>query len=195
MSGLIIGLSGRRGTGKSKIADHLIEKHGFRRLHPFEGGKAACVGYFRHLGADEDQARRMVNGNLKDVPSDLLPDRHTPRFFMEKFGQFMGVQLGPDWTIGREIKRATEQNPDARIIAESIVYEADVLRAQGGVIVGVTRPQASISGVETDAATANITPDFEFLNDGEGISDLHERVDALMEKVQEMTRETEPNPF
>lgn len=195
MSGFIIGLSGRRGTGKSLISNHLITHHGFRRLHPFQGGKEACMGYFRHIGAEKDQAERMVNGDLKDLPSNLLPDNQTPRFFMEKLGHFMGVKLGPDWTIGREIKRTMEDDPNARIIAESIVYEADVLRAQGGFIVGVTRPQAGIAGVETDAATAMITPDIEFLNDGDTIPDLERRVDILLSEIQDMAAMSEPDLF
>jgi hypothetical protein len=191
MTGLIIGLSGRRGVGKSRVADHLVEQHGFSRIHPFQGGKAACVGYFVHVGATPEEAARMVNGDLKDKPCSLLPNNQTPRYFMERFGQFMGVQMGPAWTIGQEIRLALERDPDARLIAESIVYEVDVIRQMGGVIVEITRDGSTLTDLETDKATALITPDMRFENNGNSLIRLAGEVDDLVERVME---HLEPDP-
>ena len=167
---ILIGLTGERQVGKSVLADHLVAEHGFSRLHPFDGGKAATQAFFRHLGADADTAWRMVNGDLKDRPSHLLPVgpdgvNFDPRFFMEKFGAFMGVILGPDWTLNQEIRRLADQGSD-RIIAESIAFEAEAFRAAGGIVVGVKRPRAGpiIAGIETDRVVAGIVPDLTFHN-------------------------------
>ena len=193
MAGLIIGLSGRRGVGKSRVADRLVERHGFRRIHPFDGGKAACVGYFKHIGISEEDAARMVNGDLKDKPCPLLPDNQTPRYYMEQFGHFMGVKMGPAWTIGQEIRMALERDPDARLIAESIVYEVDVIRNMGGVIVEITREGSNITGLETDKATALIRPDLRFANNGNSLIQLAADVDDLLEAVLEYV-EPDPEP-
>lgn len=177
MHPIIIGLAGRRGVGKSLIAQHLVEEHGFQRAHPFDGGKAACIGYFTHLGATSEEAHEMVFGRLKDQPSEILPGNATPRYFMERFGKFLGVQLGPDWTIGAEINSIIEKNPEARLVVESIVYEAPILRDRGGHVMMITRPSVDVVGLETDEATRAIVPDSEFLNDGHCIEDLHAAID------------------
>lgn len=195
MPGLIIGLSGLRGVGKTRVADILVERHGFERIHPFSGGKAAAVAYFKHIGIDEEEAWQMVNGDLKDKPHPLLPENRAPRYFLERFGRFMGEGMGPDWTIGQEIRRTLKRNPDASIIAESIVYEVDVIRGMGGVIVEVAREGSSIVGIETDKKTALIRPDLRFENNGNSLAALGDDVDRLLERVidhLELGHEPEP---
>jgi hypothetical protein len=181
---MLIGLTGRRGVGKSEIAKALEERHGFVKLHAFAGGKAATEAYFRHIGAEEDVAFRMVHGDLRDIRSDLLPGGQTPRFFMERFGFFMGHDLGPTWTLGMEIARFQRLHPGKSAIIESVVYEAGVLRAAGGVIVRVERPgHEGVVGIKTDAVQAGIVADETILNDG-SIDDLNSVVDRLVERLR-----------
>jgi hypothetical protein len=197
MKHVIIGLSGNRQVGKSHIARHLVERHGFSRLHPFDGGKAASRGYFTYLGVDAETAMRMTDGDLKDVPSPILPvianpehgpvgEHYRPRFWMEKFGQFMGVQLGPEWTIEREIDRHLRSGDPVRLVAESIVYEAETLRRMGGAIVRVERDLVDapkISGLETDKFGAEIVPDHVLKNDGATLEALYGQVDDFLRDV------------
>ena len=179
----IIGLTGFRQTGKSTIATHLQARHGFIDLHAFAGGKVATEAYFRHLGADEDLAHRMVHGDLRDTPSPLLPlrsdlpegaapEHHSPRFFMEMFGNFMGETLGSDWTAGAELRLASERHPGRNLLIQSVVYEVDAIRAQGGTIIRIDRPGAHGRGLKTDRVVEAITPDEIFLNDHGSVEDM-----------------------
>ncbi len=164
----LIGLTGLRGAGKTSAAQHLVDRYGFERVHAFGGGKEMCKTLFVRHGADPVIASRMVNGDLRDEPADILPDRATPRLFMERLGRFMGVDMGPKWTLGAEITRAWRRHPGCPLVVESVVYEADVIRAHGGTILRVIRPgHTGPAGVETDAAQAAIDVDGVIVNDGD----------------------------
>lgn len=175
---MIIGFTGKRGVGKSEAARALTER-GFVRAHAFGPGKAATVAYFIYAGADADTAHRMVHGDLRDTPSPLLPKSHTPRYFMEKFGEFLGRQMGPEWTAGIELKKIERENPGASIVCESVVYEAEVMRRAGAKIARITRPgHKGPSGLKTDDAQEKVDADITIVNDG-STDDLRRKVGLL----------------
>jgi hypothetical protein len=172
---MIVGLTGKRGVGKSTAAD-VLEEYGFIRGHAFDGGKAATVGYFIHLGMSADMADEAVYGNLRDEPNWFLPHNEKPRLFMEKFGKWFGTVLGPDWTLGAELDRIERKYPGAPVVIESVIYEAALLRSRGGRIIRIIRPDYDgVVGLETDAAEREIYADREIINDG-SIDDLADKI-------------------
>lgn len=171
---MLVGLTGRRCVGKSEAARILTSQHGFQRVHPFNGGKAMCRTYFERLGATAEAARRMTDGDLKDIPSPLIPGQQSPRYFMERFGKFMGTAMGSEWTLGVELDAALRQS--GRLVVESVVYEAETLRARGGVIIRIARPGVdTVEALETDRHEALITADHTVVNDG-SFGDLAEKL-------------------
>lgn len=172
---MIIGLTGERRVGKSEVVKILLEQ-GFVRCHPFDGGKAACVGYFMHLGASADDAERMVNGDLKDVPSPILPGNAMPRDLMEPFGAFMGQTMGVEWTLGAELAATFRAHPGRDVVAESLVYEADLFRSLGGLLIRIERPGVKRpAGMMTDAFQRTIQADVTIYNDGT-LDDLRRKI-------------------
>lgn len=156
---VMIGLTGKRNVGKSTAAD-IFEAHGFSRVHAFDAGKEAAETYFAYVTNDGERAERMVWGDLKDVPCADLPGGVAPRYFLERFGKFMGVDMGVDWTLAMEIAAARRDAPGAPIVIESVVYEADWFRRQGGMIVRLERPGfVGPEGIESDEAQAVIAAD------------------------------------
>lgn len=169
----IIGLTGKRGVGKTEVAKALQER-GYVDAHPIEGGKRMAVTFYQYLGADEETATRMVHGDLKDAPSPILPGGVASRYFLEHLGFFL-QRLGHDWTIGAEIARQKRMGA-TKIVVSSVVYEEATVRSQGAKIVKVVRPRhKSPAGEKTDKAVDAIIPDITITNDGD--------VDALHRKA------------
>ncbi|MBZ9943409.1 hypothetical protein LB533_20190 [Mesorhizobium sp. BR1-1-13] len=157
---LLMGLTGKRNVGKSTVAKLLKDEFGFVPVHAFASGKEAAREWFIAIGIDAETAWEMVYGDLKDEPSDDLPGGVAPRFFLEKFGHFMGATMGVAWTLGLEIAIVRKRNPRAAIVVESLVYEAGWFKAQGGRVVRLERPEHNgPAGVESDAVQALVAAD------------------------------------
>ncbi len=116
----MIGITGKRNVGKSTVATLLEEKYGFTRVHAFDGGKVATLAYFEYITKNKEIAYRMVYGDLKDVPSPYLPNNVAPRYFLEKFGQFMGVDMGIDWTLAMEIGIVRDYDPPQELLWKAL---------------------------------------------------------------------------
>lgn len=158
---LMIGLTGKRNVGKSTVANMLEEEFGFEKVHAIEGGKEMVYTWLARVTGSYITADEMVYGKLKDVPSHYLPSEVSPRYFLERFGEFMGRQLGVQWTLGMEIDLARKRAPRVPIVVESLVYEAAWFKAQGGVVVRLERPgHEGPAGIESDAVQAAIVADY-----------------------------------
>lgn len=174
---LMIGLTGKRNVGKSTVAEYLETEFGFTRIHAFEAGKRAAAAWFDAMDLPGDE---MVFGALKDVPCASLPDGVAPRYFLERFGQFMGVQMGLPWTLGMEVAAARRQAPRAPIVVESVVYEAPWFKAQGGLVVRLVRPgHEGPAGIESDAVQAAVAAD---------VAISATSVDDLLRQARELVR-------
>lgn len=193
---MIIGLTGRRGVGKTELTNFLTLTQGFTRVHPFEPGKVATRAYFEYLSATPQEAFEMTSGSLKDVPSGYLPrindpdhgrpgENYSPRYFMERFGYFMGVDMGPAWTLKPAIAQVLKDNPFTDIIVESIVYEADALREMGGVVIGIERPDANVVGLKSDTEVAGIKCDAVIENTGT-LDSLFENANFVIDRLRRM---------
>ena len=154
----LIALTGRRHQGKSTAAEHLRVHYGATTVHAFNGGKVAAEAYFAYITGSKEYAARMVHSDLKDVASPYLPGYVSPRYFMERFGEFMGVQMGTPWTLEMEITLAVASGAKL-IVVESLVYESDVIKRLGGKIIRMERLGYVPPAVDSDATQAEISVD------------------------------------
>lgn len=196
----ILGLTGERNVGKTTIADYLVANYGFVRAHPFEGGKHATLGYYLYIGIPESIAKRMIWGDLKDVPSEYLPNNQTSRYFMEKLGYFMPTELGVEWTLGKELEKISQDynktkfelnsynnlNPQQNItirplhiVVESLVYESSMVEKLGKIVLVERLLENIIVGEKTSEAVKTVKHDYVIKNYHDKAS-LFNYVDTLM---------------
>ncbi|ABF71302.1 p051 [Rhizobium phage 16-3] len=184
---LMIGITGKRNVGKSTVATILESRYGFARAHAFDGGKEASRAYFEYITSDPVIAGRMVYGDLKDKPSEYLPGGVSPRFFLEKFGHFMGDTMGVDWTLAMEIARIRRQTPNAPIVVESLVYEAPWFKSQGGFVLRLERPDFDgPAGIASDSVQAGIEADETII--ARSVDELERKAEWLADKLLEVRK-------
>jgi energy-coupling factor transporter ATP-binding protein EcfA2 len=133
----IIGIVGPKGSGKSTLANLLVQSYGYHR-NPFAYPLKTMISSLLDIqGCPPQEIERMLDGDLKEVPTDYLAGR-TPRLAMQT--------LGTEWRdlIDRNLwariwRRRTLRL--GRVVADDVrfLHEANVIRDMGGLIVTVAR--------------------------------------------------------
>lgn len=165
--GAIIGLCGLAGSGKTRIAQALEERHHFIRL-PFAGPIKEMARAFGLLSSE-------LMGELKEEPCAALCGR-TPRQFMQWLGTEFGREMiGPDvwvnaWRRGlaRHLEDALVDGAPLRIVSDDVRFanEAGTIRALGGKVIRLTRPGAgSTSGAGHPSEWMEFAADGDVAND------------------------------
>lgn len=176
----IIGLSGRKRSGKDTVGKYLAEQHQFSLdsfARPLKDSIQLIYGW----------TSEHTDGDLKEVECPYW--KVTPRTVMQRMGTEMGRQLDVDiWrkSLERRLTKRLEED-EAKIpvgIAITDVRfpnEADGIRALGGEIWRIVRPSL---GPQTDFHPSETGLDHyrfdrEIENDG-SIDDLYAKVRVLL---------------
>lgn len=136
----IIGISGKRGTGKSLLGG-ILHYHGFKRFS-FAGTLKADAKSLFNIGEEH------VNGDLKEVPQEKLGG-HTPRELMIELGTFARKfsKDGMFW-VNRLYNNHLAQLPDDVIaVIDDVRFtnEADFIRNHKGLLIRLERkPELNI---------------------------------------------------
>ena len=131
----LIGLVARKGAGKDTAAAVLSER-GYQNVKFAGALKDMLRTLLAYQGVDEATTERMVEGDLKETPTDYLSGQ-TPRYVMQTLGTEWGRDLiGTDFWVGTAIRKAlgvTTVITDVRF-----PNELDAVRNAGGVVIGIT---------------------------------------------------------
>lgn len=178
MSGpLVIGLIGIAGSGKTLVARHLVERHGFVR-HRFAGPLKEMIKV--GLGLTDEQ----LDGDGKNEP---IPDCGgcTPRHLMQTLGTEWGRRMiHSDLWINRwrAIVRA-ETAPLVVVDDVRFPNEATALRSVGGSLWRVYRPGLATSSHASERAQAQIAEDV-LINNATSIAEMIRSVDAVLTQAK-----------
>lgn len=181
----VIGLCGAAGSGKSVAADEL-EQNGFVRVRFSSFLKAMMRGFFAACGLSEDEIERRIEGDLKEVPDELLGGK-TPRYAMQTLGTEWGRELiSPTiWSNAWRARAEAELARGNRIVAEDVRFETEDLEVHrlAGKIIKLTgcAKDVAASGHASEAMEG-IRPDAVVENDG-AIEDLRAKVRDQVKEV------------
>lgn len=171
---MIIGLTGYAGAGKSAAAAILAE-NGWGRAKFAAPLKNMLRCLLLGQGLTTREVERMIEGDLKEVPSDLLCGR-SPRQAMQTLGTEWGrTCIGDTLWIDAALRGFSGPTvfDDCRF-----QNEADAIRARGGVVMRIYRP--GVGPVNGHISEAQVIPDWTIENVGD-LDFLRARVlDAAM---------------
>lgn len=123
----LVALTGAAGSGKSTVANYLVQRHGFVRVKFAGPLKAMC----RAIGMSNEQ----IEGSEKELPSNELQGR-TPRYVMQTLGTEWGRDLiGPEfWTSLWMASASRILDAGGKVVVDDCRFEnegAAVRRLQG----------------------------------------------------------------
>jgi len=182
----VVGISGKKGSGKDTAGKALCEKLGFKEIKFATPLKLMLGALLWYRGADEHLIERMLDGDLKEVPSPLLNGR-TPRYAMQTLGTEWGRNLIHEdlWIDTFQDKAKTFDrvvNTDTRFPNEvGKIFDMD------GIVIKVERDVLA-SGDEhpSEALVDTLTVDH-IVKNNTSIEDFQAEIAALVE--EELSRE------
>jgi hypothetical protein len=179
----IIAFTGPSLGGKSTAAKYLKSRYGARieRIRFADPLKAMLRGFLETVGIDTDTIERMIEGDLKEVPSEHLGGR-SPRHAMRTLGtewgrEDMGDALWVDAWAGRT-RRAVGIGQTVVVEDLRFANEADKIKEHGGYIVALLGRGNFAGGHASENGEAVDKADRVFVNKGE-LADLYAFLDRL----------------
>lgn len=183
-----VALKGKKRSGKDTLADFLIKNHGFVRVYYAEPLKRMLAELFRCAGISEDRIQRMIDGDLKEVPSQVLGGA-TPRYAMQTLGTEWRNMIDPRlWINIANAKISTLRVAGSNVVLTDLrfMHEAADLESQGFTIVEIRRPEASTGLFEDHASEKemdSIAPHY-LINNDRSLDDLANSGAILMRALE-----------
>jgi hypothetical protein len=185
MSDLFIGLCGKKGSGKSYVAENMRDLRGAKITRFADTLK----DMMRVMGFNEGQ----INGNLKEVACDMLNGK-TPRYAMQTLGTEWGRNLLHE-NIWVDMLVAKANKETGIVVVDDVRFpnEIKAIRENGGVVAWVERvsvyegddehaSETSVSAADCDVWIDNTLPISEVLTNVEGWARLQKDIRNKNEK-------------
>lgn len=177
----LLAFAGKAGSGKDTAADYLGSEYGFMKIAFADPLRLAAHHIF---GVDHHY---FTDRKLKEEPH---PDwGMSPRRMLQLLGNdAMKPVFGSDvwikrWEMTYNVVHATD---DVAVSDVRFDIEADAVRALGGVVIHVTRPDAGLkndAGSHVSESGVAVQPgDLHLSNDG-GLADLRNKLDDIYWEV------------
>lgn len=179
---IVIGLKGLIGSGKTTVARHLIENHGFVRGRFAGALKDMLRAYLRYRRCEDATIERMIDGDLKELPSPWLGGK-SPRHAMEGLGGLWGRDhMGSNFWIGTETDVLYTQAPK-RVVFEDVRHanEGEAIDRMGGWVIEIVRPGLLPQEEHrTETAQAEVKAHRSVMNYQDDMASIYRQMDIVV---------------
>lgn len=116
---MIIAIAGPAGSGKTTIARHLMKKYNFLRVR--------FAGPIKDMGRAFGLSDEQLDGEMKEVPDNIILNGKTPRQFMRLLGTEFGRQLIDDnvW-VNLWKRRVHEAQLFQHVVCDDVRHQNEV---------------------------------------------------------------------
>ena len=184
-TGILIGLIGAAGCGKTSVADRLTQRFGFGQLSFADPLKNMVADQFGWDRADLDDLE------FKETPQSVGKIEVTPREMLQYLGTEVFRQINPNhW-----VEKAERDMPTVHGAAKGIVFpdvrflnEVEMITRNGGVVVRVVKtdgPGTAASGHISETELAGYVPDYEIGAAHGQLESLYAQAHEVVEAVRE----------
>lgn len=181
---MLIGLSGKAGSGKSTVTRYLNDKgFGTRKLAgPL---KAMIAALLEQQGVSPETTPDYIEGHLKEIPTVYLGGR-SPRYAMQTLGTEWGRGLiSENFWVDAAMKQIGDGDGNLVVDAVRFPNEALAIRRAGGVVVNVVRPSLDpVEAHQSEDALADFAFNYVIYNDST-MDRLHQRIETMLRWVEQ----------
>jgi hypothetical protein len=179
---IILGLTGKKDSGKTHVAEYLCEKFGFVEITVAEPLKEIIGRYLFYFIEDQ------LYGDKKEVVDDRWGV--SPRFVFKDFGKYLKLRYGEDFLSKRTMFRIgelmTRYPKGVRVVVSDCRFprELDIIDTVGGFTCRVVRTDAVYEDEdESETAADHVSTAFEVSAKTGELDKLYAQVDKMMEKI------------
>lgn len=194
---MIIGLIGRKRSGKDTVAAHLVENYGHTRLAFADGVRDALYRLNPLIADRSDWDIHRVADLVDAVGWENAKEDTEIRSLLQRMGTDAVRDVVGEEAWVKALERKVDQFPilqveglrrpiTPRIVITDVRFpnEAEYVIDEGGTIVRILRPDTDMSGDTHISETALdfFSADVTLVNDGT-VEDLHREVDEMMRSL------------